>query len=310
MSFLFNINGKLCRQNQAKISVLDRGFLYGDSVYEVVRTYEGRIFALTEHLKRLEHSASRLNIELPNIDWLKRQLLRTVSMAKNADSYCRLIVTRGSGPITLDPTLASKPQLVIIVKKYERFPDWMYQKGIKAFIPSIRRNSRASLDPAIKSGNYLNSVLALGEARKAGFHDALLLDAQGRVTEATSSNVFVFKDGILKTPTLETGILQGVTRSLVLQLVKTYLIPHQEGDIYSDDLVAADEVLVTSTLKEVMPVVQVGDHQIGDGRPGPLGKKLRDLVHEYALAQVRESNQRKPKERKPNRLKKDEGNCQ
>lgn len=287
MTILINIDGKLTSLEDAKISVLDRGFLYGDSVYEVVRTYDRRIFALREHLERLERSAARLDITLPDRAWLDAEIERTVAEAANEETYCRIIITRGIGPITLDPTTAAQSLTVIIAKPYEPFPDWTYEQGINVAIPNIRRTSRTSLDPAIKSGNYLNSVLALGEARRAGCEDALMLDHNGLVTEATSSNVFVFMDDRLCTPALEHGLLAGVTRGLLLGLASEHGFTCEECELRAEDFARVSEAMLTSTLREVQPITKVAGTVIGTGKPGPVYKQLRQLFHEYALSQLR-----------------------
>lgn len=284
MTIAINIGGRIVGERDATISVLDRGFLYGDSVYEVVRTYNGSIFAFEEHMTRLEHSASRLGIELPDRDWLCTQVDETIAAAESSDCYCRIIVTRGSGPLTLDPTTAREPMTVIIAKPYEPFPAWTYEKGVRITIPSIQRTSRASLDPAIKSGNYLNSVLALGEARSGGYFDALMLDHSGCVTEATSSNVFMAAAGKLYTPALEYGLLAGVTRSLLMFLAREAGFLCEEKEISLEELLRADEVMLTSTLREVQPVVAVDERYIADGMPGPIAARLRRIFHDYALA--------------------------
>jgi branched-chain amino acid aminotransferase len=287
MTVLVNIDGTLSPAEQATVSVLDRGFLYGDSVYEVVRTYESRIFALEEHLDRLERSAGCLDIALPTRDWLAAEIGRTVDAAGNDETYCRIIVTRGSGPITLDPTTATRSLTVLIAKPFQRFPDWTFKRGVALAIPQIRRTARNALDPAIKSGNYLNSVLALGEAVRGGYFDALMLDHQGLITEATSSNVFLARDGKLFTPELETGILAGVTRRLLLDLIARSPYECIECAVTREFLETADEVMLTSTLREVQPVVRVGDKPIAGGKPGPISADLRRRFHEYALARVR-----------------------
>jgi len=286
MTLLVNIDGRLCEPGEALVPVLDRGFLYGDSVYEVVRTYDGKPFALKEHLDRFQRSAARLGIELPERAWLQEQIHATIEAAGNAESYCRIIVTRGGGPITLDPTKAVGMLTVILVKEYERFPDWMYDQGIKVHIPAIRRTPPSAVDPAIKSGNYLNSILALGEARRAGFDDALMLDVLGRVTEATSANVFMYHQRKLYTPSLQIGILEGVTRRLVIDLASRHGFEVEECDIFPEQLWTAHEVMLTSTLKEVMPVVQVGDAKVSVGKPGPVARKLREVVQAHAREQV------------------------
>ncbi len=286
MSTRISIDGELFEPDRARIPVFDRGFLYGDSVYEVIRTYQGKPFALDRHLERLERSASKLQIELPERAWLVREIERTMAAAGNAESYIRLIVTRGSGPISLDPTLAVGPLSVILVKQYEPFPRRMYEQGIRVSIPQVRRMPRSADDPAAKTGNYLNSVLALGEARGAGFDDALLLDVHGRVAEASSANVFVVRGGELHTPTLETGLLEGITRGFILQIARDHDIPCSECEILPEDLKTADEVLLTSTLREVMPVVGIDKHTIGSGRPGPMARRLLDLFRKRVLQLV------------------------
>jgi branched-chain amino acid aminotransferase len=286
MTLLVNIDGKICQPDEAVVPVLDRGFLYGDSVYEVVRTYEGKPFALKEHLDRFERSAARLDIKLPERAWLEEQVHQTIEAAGNQESYCRIIVTRGGGPITLDPTKATGSLTVILAKEYEHFPDWMYEKGIKVHIPVIRRTPPSAVDPAIKSGNYLNSILALGEARRAGFDDALMLDVLGRVTEATSANVFMYHQRKLYTPSLQIGILEGVTRRLVIDLAAKHGFEVEECDIFPEQLWTAHEVMLTSTLKEVMPVVQVGDAKVSVGKPGAVAKKLREVIQTHAREQV------------------------
>jgi branched-chain amino acid aminotransferase len=288
VTLLINIDGKLRKPGEAVVPVLDRGFLYGDSVYEVIRTYGGKPFALKEHLDRFERSAARLDIRLPERRWIEEQVHATIAAAGNPESYCRIIVTRGGGPITLDPTRAVGMLTVILVQEYEPFPEWMYAKGIQVYIPQIRRNLPSALDPAIKSGNYLNSILALLEARRAGFDDALMLDVLGRVTEATSANVFMVHQRKLCTPSLKTGILEGVTRRLVIDLASTHGFEVEECDIFPERLRTAHEVMLTSTLKEVMPVVQVGDARVNAGKPGPVARKLREVIQSYAREQVNE----------------------
>jgi len=286
MGFLVCIDGKTMRGTMATVPVLDRGFLYGDSVYEVIRTYGGRPFAVSEHLDRLQRSARRLHIDLPERAWLEDQVDRTIAESKNPESYCRIIVTRGSGPITLDPTRAEKPMTVILVKELESFDRWMYEEGISLYVPDIRRNPPSALDPAIKSGNYLNSVLALGEARRAGYDDALLLGTDGVVTESTSANVFAYykKENTFCTPALAAGILEGVTRGLLLKLAKQAGIDCRECDLSLEELLVADEVMLSGTLKEVMPVAEIGGERIGDGNPGPVAKKLLGMLRTHALA--------------------------
>lgn len=286
MATRINIDGVLLEPDQAQIPVFDRGFLYGDSVYEVVRTYRGVPFALDRHLERLGRSAAKLALDLPDQVWLEEQIGQTMAAAGNPDSYIRIIVTRGSGPLTLDPTAATTPRTVILVQAFEPFPVWMYARGIRVTIPQVRRQARAAGETTAKTGNYLNSVLALGEARRRGYDDALLLDTHGRVAEATSANVFIARSGALCTPTLETGPLMGVTRGLILEIARAEGIEVSECELTPDDLIAADELMLTSTLREVLPVVSVDDRPIGQGQPGPVAKRLLALFRQRALEMI------------------------
>lgn len=286
MTVKINLDGVLLEPEQAHVSVFDRGFLYGDSVYEVVRTYCGVPFALDRHLDRLARSAASLRLELPARTWLAEQIQRTLVAAGNPESYLRLVVTRGSGPISLDPTTAGRPLTVVLVKPLEPFAEWMYSKGIRVTIPQVRRQARLDGEPTPKTGNYLNSVLALGEARQGGFDDALLLDTRGQVAEGTSANVFAVRAGGLCTPTIQTGLLQGITRGLILQFARDEGISVVECELFPEDLQAADEVLLTSTLREVLPVVAIDQRIIGAGRPGPMGRRLLELFRRRALEMV------------------------
>lgn len=286
MATRINIDGVLLEPDQAQIPVFDRGFLYGDSVYEVVRTYRGVPFALDRHLERLGRSAAKLALDLPDQVWLEDQIGQTMAAADNPDSYIRIIVTRGSGPLTLDPTAATTPRTVILVQAFEPFPAWMYARGIRVTIPQVRRQARAAGETTAKTGNYLNSVLALGEAKRRGYDDALLLDTHGRVAEATSANVFIARNDALCTPAQEAGPLMGVTRGLILEIARAEGIEVSECELTPDDLIAADELMLTSTLREVLPVVSVDERAIGQGRPGPVAKRLLALFRQRALEMI------------------------
>lgn len=281
MATLINLNGAIVPPERAAVSVFDRGFLYGDSVYEVLRTYGGRLFAASEHLDRLARSAESIEMALPDRAWLEAQVRATLDQAACAEAYVRVIVTRGEGPLNLDPATASGPFAIVIVKPLEPFPEWMYTRGVRVAIPAQRRTPCA-LSGAAKTGNYLGSVLALGEARRAGFDDALLLDLHGRLSEASAANVFLVRGGSLWTPSLEAGLLRGVTRDAIFAIGAAHGIPVREAELWPRDLIGAEEVLLTSTLREVMPVVQVDEHPIGGGRTGPLAAELRRLLQEHA----------------------------
>ena len=278
MGCVVNIDGTLSPPEQAFVSVFDRGFLYGDSVYEVLRTYQGAPFELDAHLDRLENSAALIGLDLT---WPREEIVeelrRTVAVAGNAESYARIVITRGSGEIGLDPSLARIPRLVIIAKELITPPPEAYERGVKVALVAVRRNLREAIDPAAKTGNYLNSVLAMKQAREKGAFEALMLDKEGRITEAASANVFVVKAGTLFTPPLA-GILEGVTRGIVLKLARAAWIPLREQALFPDDLLKADEVFITGTTRELVPVVTVamgaGDLRIGDGRPGRTTRRL------------------------------------
>ncbi len=284
MSFVININGEIFPAEEARLSVLDRGFLYGDSVYEVIRTYKGRPFALERHLERLTQSAERLAFILPPMEQLRNELQRTIERGSNEESYCRLVVTRGCGPIDLDPATAAAPNLIIYVKALELPGESLYEKGVTVIIPGVRRMAPRAAHPAIKSGNYLNSVLAVGAARRQGAFDALMIDSSGNVTEGTASNLFIYSGGTLKTPPLEAGLLAGVTRRLILELAHQNGLDTVEVVISAEDVYGAQEVMLSSTLREVLPVISVDGRTIGSGLCGPVAKKLRRIVRDYALS--------------------------
>jgi len=287
---LCNVEGKLVPPEQAVVPVLDRGFLYGDSVYEVVRTFGARPFELDRHLARMERTAQRLDLALPPREILARELQRTLDAADNAESYARIVVTRGTGEFGLSPFLArGQNRLVVIVRPLSAPPEQQYESGLQMAIAKIRRNPPQALDPALKTGNYLNNILALREAHEAGADDAILLDLGGRVTEGTTSNVFFVQRGVLVTPPLALGMLEGVTRALFIEIAREEGLILREEPHGPEALAAADEVFMTSTLREAMPVTSLaflessGDQvrKVGDGRPGPMSKRLRAAFRAY-----------------------------
>jgi branched-chain amino acid aminotransferase len=284
------VEGKLVAPEQALVPVLDRGFLYGDSVYEVVRTYAGRPFELDRHLTRMEKTARRIDLALPPRETILRELQRTLDAAENAESYARIVITRGIGEFGLSPFLASgQYRLVVIVRPLAGPSEEQYERGLQMAIAKTRRNPPQALDPALKTGNYLNNILALREAHQAGADDAILLDLNGRVTEGTTSNVFFVQHGVLVTPPLSLGMLEGVTRALFIEIARAEGLILREEPHGPEALAAADEVFMTSTLREAMPVTSVvflespGDQvrKVGDGRPGPISKRLRAALRAY-----------------------------
>lgn len=282
MGTLVHIGGRICPPDQAKVSVFDRGFLYGDSVYETVSTMYGRLFALAEHLDRLERSAARIGLRAPARATIERAVVDTVEAAANAASRVRIMLTRGVGKLDLDPASADDTQLIVVVMPFQPLPPALYQSGASAAIVSVVRNDPRAIDPAIKSGNYLNNVLALGEARRQGAHEALLCAADGTVAEGATSNVFMVKDGEVRTPGLDVGILEGITRAQVLALARANGIPAREARLSPDELRAADEAFITSATRGVLPVTRIDGAVIGGGMPGPITRRLMQLLDQLA----------------------------
>ena len=283
MPVLCNVEGRLLSPEAATVPVLDRGFLYGDSVYEVVRTYSRRPFELDRHLARMDRSAERIGLALPPREKIVSELTRTLEAARNPESYARIVVTRGEGQqFGLGAHLATGHRLVIIVRPLQPPPEEQYARGLTMAIARTRRNPPQALDPALKTGNYLNNILALREAHEAGADDAILLDLQGRVTEATTSNVFFVQHGVLVTPPLALGMLEGVTRAVAIEVARGEGLMVREEPHGPEALAAADEVFLTSTLREVMPITQLvfleshGERKrpVGDGRPGPISQRM------------------------------------
>ena len=288
MATAVSIDGQLVPAAEARVSVFDRGFLYGDSVYEVVRTYGLAPFEVEAHLRRLEASAARIALRLPwSWDRIGGEVRRVVEASRGGDEHdpvaapwnrgersVRVVVTRGAGEMGLDPGLAADPAVVVIAMPLRGPPLEAYRKGVSAWPFGGPGGPRRGGDPAAKTGEHLFHVLAVREARAHDAHEALLVDGAGCVTEGASSNVFAVKAGRLVTPPLGVGILAGVTRDVVLRLAGELGVPVDERPVPLDALQAADEVFLTSTVREVVPVVQVGDRPVGAGAPGPVTHRL------------------------------------
>ncbi|MEO5971622.1 MAG: aminotransferase class IV [Bdellovibrionia bacterium] len=281
---IINVNGTILGPEGAKVSVFDRGYLYGDSIYEVVRSYRGRFIYLDEHLKRLAKSAGLCRLTLnQSLEHYHQEIQRTFKAFRsrpgnrNIEVYARLIVTRGIGKIGFGLScLLSPSQYTIIIQPVEALGRAQFEKGMKIQISKRLRNDPRALDPAMKSGNYLNSLLAYLEANEMKYPDAILCNAEGYVTEGTTFNVFYVRRGITATPPLDVGILDGITRNKVIQIANTLELPVREIRFSKERLYAADEVFLTSSIKEVFPITQIDDKKIGDGRPGPFTRKFHD----------------------------------
>jgi branched-chain amino acid aminotransferase len=269
------LNGKIVPSKEAVVSVFDHGFLYGDGIYETIRVYDGVSFKLDEHLHRLFRSASLIGLTIPlGIDPLKVSLYETLIANKFRNAYIRLTVSRGRGAIGLDPDLCTGPTVVIIVEELKEYPKTFYEKGITLIIAETRRNLKEAIDPRIKSLNFLNNVLAKIEAKKRGVYEALMLNVYGKLTEGTISNIFFYKDGVICTPSVDCGILDGITRGIIIDLAKREDLKVKEGKFKKEDLYAAEEVFITNTTMEVMPVAKVDDQSYAVGSMAKLLRKV------------------------------------
>lgn len=274
------INGKLVPTEQATVSVFDHGLLYGDGVFEGLRIYGGKVFKLQEHLVRLDESARAICLKLPySLDEIARATNETVAANGLVDGYIRLVVTRGAGTLGLGPERCEDPQVIIIAATIALYPAEYYEKGLEIITSSVIRNHPAALSPRIKSLNYLNNILAKIEGQQAGCVEALMLNHKGEVAECTGDNIFLVKHGDLKTPPLDAGILGGVTRDTVIELAIGEGIAVHGNPLTKHDVYIADECFLTGSAAEVIPVVKVDSRVIGNGKPGPITKRLGELFH-------------------------------
>ena len=269
------VDGKFVDEKKAVVSVFDHGLLYGDGVFEGIRAYNGRVFKLSEHVDRLFYSAKAILLKIP---MSHRAICEAVRAAckrnKIRDGYIRLVVTRGAGTLGLDPNRCSNPQVIIIADKIQLYPETFYKKGLEIVTVPTTRNHTNAVNPAIKSLNYLNNILAKIEAINAGCVEAIMLNSQGFVAECTGDNVLILKGGELLAPPLAAGALYGITRSVAIELAESLGIKAKEPNLTRYDLYNADEVFITGTAAEVVPVVKIDGRQIGSGKPGKLTKKL------------------------------------
>jgi branched-chain amino acid aminotransferase len=283
---LVYVDGKLLPKDEAKVSVFDHGFLYGDGVFEGIRVYEGNIFRLDPHLDRLYESAQTIALEIPmSREELTQATVATVAGSGLQDAYIRLVVSRGRGDLGIDPGNCPKPTVVIIAGSIRLYPDEMYRKGIALITSSVRRIPAQCLDPRIKSLNYMNNILAKLEAKQAGVSEAVMLNCDGRVGECTADNIFIVKGGELKTPDLMQGALGGITRGAVLELARAAHIGTHETMLGLHDLYNADECFLTGTGAEIVPVVKIDGRTIGDGKPGQM---TQDLLVRFRELRVRD----------------------
>ncbi len=273
---LVYIDGKFVPESEAKISVFDHGFLYGDGVFEGIRAYNGKVFKLREHIDRLYDSAKAIALEIPiSKEEFMKIILETLRVNNLRDAYIRPIVTRGIGDLGLDPRKCSKPTIIVITRPWGKLYGDLYEKGLKAVTVTIRRNPIDSLPPNIKSLNYLNNVLAKIEANVKGGDEAIFLDKNGYVSEGSGDNVFIVKNGLIITPPTINN-LKGITREVVIEIIERLKLPFKEANISLYDLYTADEVFVTGTAAEIAPIVEIDGRKIGDGKPGRITKILME----------------------------------
>ncbi|MCH7749003.1 MAG: aminotransferase class IV [Acidobacteria bacterium] len=284
MEATVNVNGVVTDGDQAVVSVFDHGFLYGDGVYETVRTYNRQPFLLDRHLARLRASADRLALDVPptdaDLETRMRDTMRRVN--PGGEVTLRILITRGVGELTYDPAACARPTVVIIARPHSGIPDTMLRDGISVVVASVLRNHPRSVDPSIKSNNLLNNVLAMQEAIRQGAYEAILLNHRGELAECSQSNLFAVRDGVVLTPPLDAGLLEGVTRNFLFEVGADIGVAVNEAVLREVDLERVDELFITSTTREVIPVVRVGDRPIGAGRPGPIASRL--LTRFRALA--------------------------
>jgi len=279
------IDGKFYGEDQAKVSVLDHGLLYGDGIFEGIRAYNGRVFRLKEHLDRLFCSAKAILLTMPMTHAeLTKAVVQTCRRNKVRDGYIRLLVTRGVGTLGLNPYRCKRPTVVIIAGKIQLYPPELYERGMAVVTVPTVRNLHSALNPAIKSLNYLNNILAKIEAINSGCEEAVLLNAEGFVSECTGDNLFVVKEGQLMTPPLSAGALYGITRRVVMEIAEESGMKVSEPNLTRYDLFNADECFLTGTGAEIVPVVKIDGRVIGNGKPGPITKKLVGQYH--ALTKV------------------------
>ncbi len=295
---LVNINGTILPPEQATISIFDRGFLFGDSIYEVTRTYDKIPFILEAHLERLEKSANILGIQLTySREHLNQEIRKTLNQfwsTSSKEAYIRLIVTRGEGDLSLAASGKMKNNYIILVRAQEENPSEWNDSGVSFIIADNRKTPKQTIDPNCKSGNHLPHVMALHQAKSEGAFDAIMLNQEGFVTEGTSNNIWIIKDNKIITPPLRSGILEGLTRKSLLEIIKKKSLTINETLFYPEQAYDADECFFTSSTRELVPIVQIDKNLIGNGLPGPIYKRLHqyyhDFINDYTISQKQALN--------------------
>ncbi len=277
------MNGRLVPEKAAKVSVFDHGLLYGDGVFEGIRTYNNRVFMLAEHVDRLYRSAHAIAMNIPMTRAaMARAVVQTCKANRTANGYVRLVVTRGVGTLGLNPYNCRRPQVIIIAAGIQLYPRALYARGLKVVTCGTLRNHTESVNPNIKSLNYLNNILAKIEAINAGVEEVVMLNTRGYVAEASGDNIFIIRGGRLLTPPVSEGALEGVTRNVVMDLAREHGLDVRETPLTRYDLYNADEMFLTGTAAEIISVVEMDRRKIGAGRPGKLTNILTERFHAFA----------------------------
>lgn len=282
MPAIVNVNGHVFDQEHAVISIFDHGFLYGEGVYETLRTYNGQPFLFERHMRRLRNSAGMLALSVPLTDQeIDARFRDTIRAARLGDSpereaYIRILITRGVGELSYDPTACPTPSIVVIVKPHVNPPREAVDKGVGVAVVPIVRNHPGSVNPLIKSNNLLNNALAMQDAFRRGGFEGVMRNYRGELAECTQSNLFVVAQGAALTPTIDSGLLPGITREFLFEIGRELGIPVREAVLHDEDLFDADEAFLTSTTREIVPIVKVDNREIGSGRPGPVTRALLD----------------------------------
>ena len=287
MSATVNVNGRISGDRDAVISVFDHGFLYGEGIYETMRTYHGRVFLFDRHMRRLRNSARMIVLDIPFTDEeLAGQIRDTMAAASldGAEAYIRVLVTRGVGDLTYDPQATPRPSIITIVKPQVDPPAAAYERGVRAVIVDVVRNHPNTVNPMIKSNNLMNSALAMQEAIRRGGFEGIMRNYRGELSECTTSNLFVVRNGAALTPPLASGLLPGITREFLFDVGKDVGVDVREQVLRDEDLFGADEAFLTSTTREALPIVTVDDKPIGNGKPGPVTNALLEGFRRRAWA--------------------------
>ena len=290
MAATINVNGRVSDQEHAVISVFDHGFLYGEGIYETLRTYNGQPFLFDLHMRRLRNSAGMLALPVPltdaEIDARFRETMRAAGLGDHPgrEAYIRILVTRGIGELTYDPAATPTPSIVVIVKPNAHPPRDVFERGVRVSLVGVVRNHPSTVNPLIKSNSLLNNALGMQEALRRGGYEGVMRNFKGELAECTQSNLFIVKDGAALTPPLDAGLLPGITRAFLFEVGAEAGIPVREAVLRDDDLFGADESFLTSTTREVVPIVQVDDKTIGSGAPGPVTLALLEGYRRKAQA--------------------------